>query len=186
MCVCPDAFPGSGCLGKEGAGSHAGGADRSVQGWLTWAGKARLEEFAPSLWWEPHSVLQWDRPARGRRKHAQQGARSSRVEKDLLGTGFRFAKPLKENYQSKNRGERSCEWAQRATHGEGRCQPLPLFFFLQDAHLSEVNAVCFGPNSSLLATGGADRLIHLWNVVGGKVLDLPSVLPRGNDPVNTG
>ncbi|XP_048644075.1 protein Atg16l2 isoform X8 [Marmota marmota marmota] len=36
-----------------------------------------------------------------------------------------------------------------------------------DAHLSEVNAVCFGPNSSLLATGGADCLIHLWNVVGG-------------------
>lgn len=40
---------------------------------------------------------------------------------------------------------------------------------LQDAHLSEVNAVCFGPNSSLLATGGADRLIHLWNVVGGRL-----------------
>ncbi|XP_006229938.1 protein Atg16l2 isoform X1 [Rattus norvegicus] len=38
-----------------------------------------------------------------------------------------------------------------------------------DAHLSEVNAVCFAPNSSLLATGGADRLIHLWNVVGGRL-----------------
>ncbi|XP_062052658.1 protein Atg16l2 isoform X1 [Lepus europaeus] len=38
-----------------------------------------------------------------------------------------------------------------------------------DAHLSEVNAVCFGPNSSLLATGGADHLIHLWNVVGGRL-----------------
>ncbi|XP_049745888.1 protein Atg16l2 isoform X1 [Elephas maximus indicus] len=38
-----------------------------------------------------------------------------------------------------------------------------------DAHLSEVNAVCFGPNSSLLATGGADRLIRLWNVVGGRL-----------------
>ncbi|XP_070281670.1 protein Atg16l2 isoform X2 [Myotis yumanensis] len=38
-----------------------------------------------------------------------------------------------------------------------------------DAHLSEVNAVRFGPNSSLLATGGADRLIHLWNVVGGRL-----------------
>ncbi|XP_045872397.1 protein Atg16l2 isoform X2 [Meles meles] len=36
-----------------------------------------------------------------------------------------------------------------------------------DAHLSEINAVCFGPSSSLLATGGADRLIQLWNVVGG-------------------
>ncbi|XP_072825354.1 protein Atg16l2 isoform X4 [Vicugna pacos] len=38
-----------------------------------------------------------------------------------------------------------------------------------DAHLSEVNTVCFGPNSSLLATGGADRLILLWNVVGGRL-----------------
>ncbi|XP_058519537.1 protein Atg16l2 isoform X2 [Ochotona princeps] len=38
-----------------------------------------------------------------------------------------------------------------------------------DAHLSEVNAVCFSPNSSLLATGGADHLIHLWNVVGGRL-----------------
>ncbi|XP_053417993.1 protein Atg16l2 isoform X3 [Nycticebus coucang] len=38
-----------------------------------------------------------------------------------------------------------------------------------DAHLSEVNAVCFGPNGSLLATGGADCLIHLWNVVGGRL-----------------
>ncbi|XP_035884740.1 protein Atg16l2 isoform X2 [Phyllostomus discolor] len=38
-----------------------------------------------------------------------------------------------------------------------------------DAHLSEVNAVCFGPNSSLLATAGTDRLIHLWNVVGGRL-----------------
>ncbi|XP_060032852.1 protein Atg16l2 isoform X2 [Erinaceus europaeus] len=38
-----------------------------------------------------------------------------------------------------------------------------------DAHLSEVNAVRFGPNSSLLATGGADCLIHLWSVVGGRL-----------------
>uniref|UniRef100_A0A5F8G2H9 Protein Atg16l2 n=1 Tax=Monodelphis domestica TaxID=13616 RepID=A0A5F8G2H9_MONDO len=38
---------------------------------------------------------------------------------------------------------------------------------VQEAHHSEVNAVCFSSNSSLLATGGADRLIHLWNVVGG-------------------
>lgn len=52
--------------------------------------------------------------------------------------------------------------------------------FPQDAHLSEVNAVCFGPNSSLLATGGADRLIHLWNVVGGEgpsTVGQPSAFP---------
>ncbi|XP_058161894.1 protein Atg16l2 isoform X2 [Dasypus novemcinctus] len=38
-----------------------------------------------------------------------------------------------------------------------------------DAHLSEVNAVRFAPSSSLLATGGADRAIHLWNAVGGRL-----------------
>ncbi|XP_077723028.1 protein Atg16l2 isoform X1 [Canis aureus] len=48
-------------------------------------------------------------------------------------------------------------------------QPPSQVLDVLDAHLSEVNAVCFGPNSSLLATGGADRLIHLWNVVGGRL-----------------
>ncbi|XP_052013215.1 protein Atg16l2 isoform X2 [Apodemus sylvaticus] len=61
---------------------------------------------------------------------------------------------------------------------EQRYQSIPMYVSAQmpsqaqdvlDAHLSEVNAVCFGPNSSLLATGGADRLIHLWNVVGGRL-----------------
>ncbi|XP_068926908.1 protein Atg16l2 isoform X2 [Petaurus breviceps papuanus] len=40
---------------------------------------------------------------------------------------------------------------------------------IQEAHHSEINAVCFSSNSSLLATGGADRLIRLWNVVGGRL-----------------
>uniref|UniRef100_A0A4X2LHR3 Protein Atg16l2 n=1 Tax=Vombatus ursinus TaxID=29139 RepID=A0A4X2LHR3_VOMUR len=40
---------------------------------------------------------------------------------------------------------------------------------IQEAHRSEVNAVCFSSNSSLVATGGADRLIRLWNVVGGRL-----------------
>ncbi|XP_029411750.1 autophagy-related protein 16-2 isoform X3 [Nannospalax galili] len=61
---------------------------------------------------------------------------------------------------------------------EPRYQSIPMCVAAQiptqaqdvlEAHLSEVNAVCFGPNSSLLATGGADRLIHLWNVVGGRL-----------------
>lgn len=58
---------------------------------------------------------------------------------------------------------------------------------LQDAHLSEVNAVRFGPNSSLLATGGADCLIHLWNVVGGKAPSLLAslVLPLQTHPQPT-
>lgn len=59
---------------------------------------------------------------------------------------------------------------------EQRYQSIPVYVTTRlptqahdvlDAHLSEVSAVRFGPNSSLLATGGADRLILLWNVVGG-------------------
>ena len=59
-----------------------------------------------------------------------------------------------------------------------RTRSTDLPFSSQDAHLSEVSAVRFGPNSSLLATGGADRLILLWNVVGGegRCLQASSVL----------
>ncbi|KAJ6664851.1 hypothetical protein lerEdw1_005823 [Lerista edwardsae] len=42
----------------------------------------------------------------------------------------------------------------------------------QEAHLSEINAVTFSPNSGLLATGGTDRLIQLWNVAGGRLENL--------------
>lgn len=39
---------------------------------------------------------------------------------------------------------------------------------LQDAHDGEVNAVQFSPGSRLLATGGMDRRVKLWEVFGGK------------------
>uniref|UniRef100_A0A8C5LBG8 Protein Atg16l2 n=1 Tax=Jaculus jaculus TaxID=51337 RepID=A0A8C5LBG8_JACJA len=64
----------------------------------------------------------------------------------------------------------TCEKWKRSFSGSLHSAPdLPLPPSPQEAHLSEVNAVCFGPNSSLLATGGADQLIHLWNVVGGRL-----------------
>ncbi|XP_053315896.1 autophagy-related protein 16-1 isoform X4 [Spea bombifrons] len=37
-----------------------------------------------------------------------------------------------------------------------------------DAHDGEVNAVRFGPGSRLLATGGMDRRVKLWEVIGDK------------------
>lgn len=39
---------------------------------------------------------------------------------------------------------------------------------LQDAHDGEVNAVQFSPGSRLLATGGMDRKVKLWEVSGGE------------------
>ena len=40
---------------------------------------------------------------------------------------------------------------------------------LQDAHDGEVNAVQFSPGSRLLATGGMDRRVKLWEAVGGEI-----------------
>lgn len=39
---------------------------------------------------------------------------------------------------------------------------------MQDAHDGEVNAVQFSPGSRLLATGGMDRRVKLWEVFGGE------------------
>lgn len=43
---------------------------------------------------------------------------------------------------------------------------------MQDAHDGEVNAVQFSPGSRLLATGGMDRRVKLWEVFGGEIPEL--------------
>ncbi|XP_034522288.1 autophagy-related protein 16-2 isoform X2 [Ailuropoda melanoleuca] len=93
------------------------------------------------------------------------------------------AEPLSLKSEAGEKWKRPFSFKKRRGHSIGgapelRYQSIPVCVAAQppsqvqdvlDAHLSEVNAVCFGPNSSLLATGGADRLIHLWNVVGGRL-----------------
>ncbi|XP_055479190.1 protein Atg16l2 isoform X4 [Psammomys obesus] len=93
------------------------------------------------------------------------------------------AKPEFLESETCEKWKRSFSFKKRRGHSVGgapeqRYQGIPMCVSAQiptqaqdilDAHLSEVNAVCFGPNISLLATGGADRLIHLWNVVGGRL-----------------
>ena len=37
----------------------------------------------------------------------------------------------------------------------------------QEAHDGEVNAVKWNPSGSMFATGGSDRKIKLWEVIGG-------------------
>lgn len=39
---------------------------------------------------------------------------------------------------------------------------------LQEAHDGEVNAVKFSPGSRLLATGGMDRRVKLWEITAGE------------------
>jgi WD40 repeat protein len=42
------------------------------------------------------------------------------------------------------------------------------FFFVQDAHDGDVNAVKWSPVDRILATGGADRRVKLWDVSKGE------------------
>ncbi|XP_040114718.1 protein Atg16l2 isoform X2 [Oryx dammah] len=108
---------------------------------------------------------------------------------DTLGDGIReeaetlalAAKPGSLEREAGEKWKRPFSFKKRRGHSIGgapeqRYQSIPVCVTARlptqaqdvlDAHLSEVSAVCFGPNSSLLATGGADRLILLWNVVGG-------------------
>ncbi|XP_058989376.1 protein Atg16l2 isoform X2 [Mustela lutreola] len=93
------------------------------------------------------------------------------------------AEPLSLKSEAGDKWKRPFSFKKRRGHSVGgapeqRYQSIPVCVAARpptqvqdvlDAHLSEVNAVCFGPSSSLLATGGADRLIQLWNVVGGRL-----------------
>ncbi|XP_078401106.1 autophagy-related protein 16-1-like [Cetorhinus maximus] len=53
-----------------------------------------------------------------------------------------------------------------------------------EAHDGEVNAVKFSPNSRLLATGGSDRTVKLWDIVGGMLQKLKT-LEGSNDGVTS-
>nr|XP_033803350.1 autophagy-related protein 16-2 isoform X2 [Geotrypetes seraphini] len=47
--------------------------------------------------------------------------------------------------------------------------------FVLEAHDSEVNGVKFSPSSKLVATGGADRVIKLWDVMGGRLHNIQNL-----------
>ncbi|XP_078078785.1 autophagy-related protein 16-1-like isoform X3 [Mustelus asterias] len=53
-----------------------------------------------------------------------------------------------------------------------------------EVHDGEVNAVKFSPNSKVLATGGSDRRVRLWDVVGG-MLQKQKILEGSNDGVTS-
>lgn len=57
--------------------------------------------------------------------------------------------------------------AQKAEIREER-KKLMSFELMQDAHDGEVNAVRWSPVEHLVATGGADRKVNLWDVGKGK------------------
>ncbi|XP_067889149.1 autophagy-related protein 16-like isoform X2 [Heterodontus francisci] len=53
-----------------------------------------------------------------------------------------------------------------------------------EAHDGEVNAVRFSPSSKILATGGSDRKVKLWDIVGGTLQNVKT-LEGSNDGVTS-
>jgi len=49
------------------------------------------------------------------------------------------------------------------------------FLWFQDAHELGINAVRFSTSSNLLATGGTDRVIKLWDIEGGTSVSLSAL-----------
>ncbi|XP_075054435.1 protein Atg16l2 [Mixophyes fleayi] len=43
--------------------------------------------------------------------------------------------------------------------------------YSKEIHESEIHAVKFNPNSKMLATGGADRVVKIWDIAGGQLQD---------------
>lgn len=54
-------------------------------------------------------------------------------------------------------------------HSMCLCIRYDISLLVQDAHELGINAVRFSPRSNLLATGGTDRVIKLWDISSGTV-----------------
>ncbi|XP_077154963.1 protein Atg16l2 isoform X2 [Ranitomeya variabilis] len=49
------------------------------------------------------------------------------------------------------------------------CSPPNRALCSREVHESEIDAVKFSPNSRMVATGGADRVVKIWDIVGGQL-----------------
>ncbi|XP_069615586.1 protein Atg16l2 isoform X2 [Ranitomeya imitator] len=49
------------------------------------------------------------------------------------------------------------------------CSPPNRALCSKEVHESEIDAVKFSPNSRIVATGGADRVVKIWDIVGGQL-----------------
>nr|XP_020019503.1 autophagy-related protein 16-2 isoform X1 [Castor canadensis] len=122
-------------------------------------GKETVAVGSESAFLESEGCEKWKRPFRSASATSLTLSRCVDVVKGLLDFKKRRGHSIGGAPEQRYQSIPVCVAARLPTHARD----------VLDAHLSEINAVCFGPNSSLVATGGADRLIHLWNVVGGRL-----------------
>ncbi|XP_073404595.1 protein Atg16l2 [Dendrobates tinctorius] len=64
------------------------------------------------------------------------------------------------------------------------CSPPNRALYSKEVHESEIDAVKFSPNSRMVATGGADRVVKIWDIVGGQ-LQCRQVLQGSNGGITS-
>ncbi|XP_044143188.1 protein Atg16l2-like isoform X1 [Bufo gargarizans] len=64
------------------------------------------------------------------------------------------------------------------------CCPPKRAIYSKEVHDSEIHAVKFSPNSRMVATGGADRVVKIWDIVGGQ-LQCQQVLQGSNGGITS-
>ncbi|XP_072256255.1 protein Atg16l2 isoform X2 [Pyxicephalus adspersus] len=64
------------------------------------------------------------------------------------------------------------------------CSPPKRALYSQEIHDSEIHAVRFSPNSKMVATGGADRTVKIWYIVGGQ-LHIHQILQGSNGGITS-
>ncbi|KAF7700105.1 protein Atg16l2 [Silurus meridionalis] len=119
----------------------------------------------------PHSVSLPSSPLL-RRKEGGENLPSSqtRVFRSASVTSPRLLGSIRGLFEKKRRGNSVSSLEEDVFTPIGVCLVARVpnrVIFAVDAHELGINAVRFGPSSNLLATGGTDRVIKLWEVISG-------------------
>ncbi|XP_078259042.1 ATG16 autophagy related 16-like 2 [Rhinoraja longicauda] len=122
-------------------------------------------------------------PEEAKRQDSGRSLRGTRSASFSLPAQHKFLQSVKGIFRM--RSSASCS--------EIDCSPSGFFSFTRipaqvrhsvTAHDGEVNAVKFSPNSKIVATGGSDRKVKLWAIVGGTLQD-QKTLEGSNDGVTS-
>ncbi|XP_073468715.1 protein Atg16l2 isoform X2 [Aquarana catesbeiana] len=99
--------------------------------------------------------------------------RKNRSQSMIALGSSRFLGAVKSLFDLNFRRDRTgCEMEECWYHPRSVCVICSLprrALYSKEIHDSEIHAVRFSPNSKMVATGGADRMVKLWYIVGGQL-----------------
>ncbi|XP_076833513.1 ATG16 autophagy related 16-like 2 [Brachyhypopomus gauderio] len=110
-----------------------------------------------------------------------------RLFRSASATSPRFLGSIKGLFERKRRGSSICNLEEHISSPLGICLAARVptkAVHLLDAHELGINAVRFSPRSNLLATGGTDRVIKLWDIAAG-MLHYRGTLDGSNEGITS-